>query len=213
MKTILIYGDSNTWGYVPGTGERFPYEQRWTSVLKEKLGASCDIIVEALNGRTTAFDDPFYSYRNGRFAFSMLLDSHHPIDLLVIMLGSNDLKAMFHNRPETIARGIASLADLARGKGYGPGGGDPAILILSPPALETGDQSRASFDLREFSGAQEKSAVLASEYKKTAYKNGCYFLDAAGAAPPSPIDGLHLTAESNRALGEWLAIELGKLDF
>jgi lysophospholipase L1-like esterase len=213
MKTILVYGDSNTWGYVPGKGTRFPFEQRWTSIAAEKLGPAYTVVVEALYGRTTAFNDPFSTYRNGRFAFSMLLHSHHPIDLLVLMLGSNDLKEYFHNTPQTIAWGVVSLIKLVKGFEWGPGGRDPKILILAPPALEAGDQTQATFDLREFAGAHAKSRELAGEYKKIALENDCYFLDTAPIAHTSPIDGLHLTVEANKALGEWIAEEIGKLDF
>ncbi|MDR0403609.1 MAG: SGNH/GDSL hydrolase family protein [Treponema sp.] len=213
MKTILFYGDSNTWGYVPGAGTRFPYERRWTSIVRKKLGPDYDVIVEALNGRTTVFDDPLRSARNGQFAFSVILESHAPINLLVIMLGSNDCKEHLHNRAVTIARGMRSLVELARGKGFGPDGGDPKILILSPPLITKGDQRRANFDLREFTGAQAIAAELSREYQKIAAENACYFLDTAPIAKPSPIDGLHLTVESNAALGEWIGGEIVKLEF
>ncbi|MDR2048662.1 MAG: SGNH/GDSL hydrolase family protein [Treponema sp.] len=213
MKTILFYGDSNTWGYVPGAGTRFPYEQRWTSIVRKKLGPDYDVIVEALNGRTTAFDDPVCPLRNGQFAFSLILESHAPVNLLVIMLGSNDCKERLHNRPATIAWGMRSLVELARGKGFGPSGRDPKILILSPPSMTEGDQSRANFDLREFTGSQAIAAGLSPEYRKIAAENGCYFLDTAPIAKPSPIDGLHLTVEANAVLGEWISGEIAKLEF
>jgi lysophospholipase L1-like esterase len=143
----------------------------------------------------------------------MLMDSHHPIDLLVIMLGSNDCKEHLHNTGKSIAWGIRSLVELARGKGFGPGGGDPKILILSPPSITEGDQSRANFDLREFTGGQAIARELSPEYQKIAAENNCYFLDTAPVAKPSPIDGLHLTVEANAALGEWISGEIAKLEF
>jgi lysophospholipase L1-like esterase len=148
----------------------------------------------------------------------MLMDSHHPIDLLVIMLGSNDCKEHFHNTGKSIAWGMRGLVELARGKGWGPvaadgSAGDPKILILSPPYIFSGDQAKASFDLREFTGSQAIAAELSREYQKIAAENDCYFLDIAPIAKPSPIDGLHLTVESNAALGEWLSGEIVKLEF
>jgi lysophospholipase L1-like esterase len=218
MKTILFYGDSNTWGYVAGAGTRFPYEQRWTSIVRKKLGPEYDVVVEGLNGRTTAFEDPFSPNRNGRFDFDMLMDSHHPINLLVIMLGSNDTKEFFHNTGKSIGWGMLSLVELARGKGWGPvaadgSAGDPKILILSPAAITSGDQSKVSFDLRQFTDSRPILAELSREYQKIAAENDCYFLDVAPIAKPSPVDGLHLTVESNAALGEWLAGEIVKLEF
>jgi lysophospholipase L1-like esterase len=213
MKTIFVYGDSNTWGYVPGEGTRFPLEQRWTNIASKKLGPDYTFVVEALNGRTTVFDDPYSPYRNGSYAFSMLLHSHYPIDLVVLMLGSNDLKDFFHNTPQSISWGVTTLVKLVKGFEWGPNGKDPKILILAPPLVEAGDQAQTPFDLREFTGAHEKSKELAREYKKVALENDCYFLDTAPIAHPSPIDGLHLTVESNKALGEWIAGEIAKLDF
>ncbi|MDR1929526.1 MAG: GDSL-type esterase/lipase family protein [Treponema sp.] len=213
MKTIVFYGDSNTWGFDAETGNRFPYERRWTTIAAEKLGGAYNIVVEALNGRTTVFDEPFYPYRNGRFAFTMLLDSHHPIDLLAIMLGTNDTKEFLHNRPETSSWGIRSLIRLARGGEFGPGKGDPKILIIAPPAIIRGDPSAAAFDIREFDGAPAWSAGLAEEYKKTARENGCYFLDAAPVVKVSPIDGVHIEGGSQRPLGDWIAGEILKLEF
>jgi lysophospholipase L1-like esterase len=213
MKTILFYGDSNTWGYDGETGNRFPYEQRWTTIATNKLGGDYQVIVEGLNGRTTVFDEPFYPYRNGRFAYTMLLDTHHPIDLLVIMLGTNDTKEFLHNRPETISWGIRCLVELSRGGEFGPANGDPKVLILAPPAVQPGNPAKASFDIREFDGAPSWSGKLAEQYKRMADENNCYFLDTAPVIKLSPTDGVHINAESLKPMGEWIAGEIRKLDF
>ena len=165
------------------------------------------------SGRTTVFTDPFVPYRNGIAALPMLLDSHRPMDLLVIMLGTNDTKAVFNIEVSTVARGLRSLVEAARGKGYGFDGRDPKILIISPAKIIAGDLNNPYFDARETTLAVAKSAQFASEYKAVAERMGCYFLDAAPVAEVSPIDGIHFTKKGHRDFGEWLVKEIAKLEF
>lgn len=95
MKTIVCYGDSNTWGYDPVTMDRLPITQRWTGVLAQELGAGYRVIEEGLNGRTTVWDDPIEGYKNGKEYLIPCLETHRPIDLITILLGTNDLKMRF----------------------------------------------------------------------------------------------------------------------
>ena len=95
MKTVLCYGDSNTWGYIGGTGERFAPEVRWPGVLQAALGGAYRVIEEGLNGRTTVFDDSIEEGRNGETYLRPCLQTHAPIDLVILMLGTNDLKRRF----------------------------------------------------------------------------------------------------------------------
>ena len=92
MKHILCYGDSNTWGFQPGFGGRYPRPHRWTGVAEGLLGDGYVFLENGLNGRTTDFDDPDLPYRNGCKGFAYAMVSQKPIDLLVLMLGTNDLK-------------------------------------------------------------------------------------------------------------------------
>ena len=96
MKTILCYGDSNTYGYDPSNGFRYPKNVRWTGVLADLLGPEFTVIEEGCNGRTTVFDDPLEGWKNGLDYLKPCLNSHKPIDLVILMLGSNDLKDIFH---------------------------------------------------------------------------------------------------------------------
>ena len=95
MKRILCFGDSNTWGWNPANKERFDENSRWTGILKNKLGENYDIIEEGLNGRTTVWDDPIEGYKNGKKHLPSCLESHRPLDIVVLMLGTNDLKSRF----------------------------------------------------------------------------------------------------------------------
>ncbi len=120
VKSILCFGDSNTWGYDPVTGARHLYADRWPSVMQSELGADYVVIPEGLNGRTISSDDPIDDRRNGRTALRMILDTHKPLDLVIIMLGTNDCKHRFALLPEEMAEGIRGLIEVVRVAGCGP---------------------------------------------------------------------------------------------
>ena len=198
VKSVLCYGDSNTWGYDPETGGRYPYEKRWTSVLRESLGDGWAVIPEGFNGRTTAFSDPFTPRRNGLKHFPGVAGSHYPVDVLALMIGTNDTKECFNQSVFSITRGLEKIVEAA--DGFGTGGGSPAVLIIAPPPTRTGHPEN------EFgAGAAEKSSQLAAAYKALAEKRGLAFFDAAATAEFSLTDGIHLTEESHRRLGRALA--------
>ena len=202
MKSIVCYGDSNTWGYDGGTGERFPYEQRWTTLLQRSLGNEYSVIPEGLCGRTTAFDDPFEPFRNGLKALPYCLHTHKPIDLIVFMLGTNDVKVFFNPSVLAVGMGMRALVEAVRGGGFGPGGTDPRILITAPAPVEAGNPAQAPFDIRQFASGEEISRKLAEEYALAADEYGCEFADAGLIARVCLEDGVHLTAEAHRELAE-----------
>ena len=129
MKTILCYGDSNTWGYDPATEERYPLEARWVSVLARELGSDYHVIPEGLNGRTTVWPDPWEGeHKSGKTYLIPCLESHYPIDLVVMMLGTNDLKHRFGLSAWDIARGAQTLVEMIQRSEFGPYGGAPEVL-------------------------------------------------------------------------------------
>jgi lysophospholipase L1-like esterase len=208
MKTILCYGDSNTWGMVPMTSlaraDRHPPEDRWPSVVQARFGAGVRVIAEGLNGRTTVHDDPVDgAHKNGRTYLLPCLESHAPLDAVVIMLGSNDLKYRFHAGPFDAAAGAGQLAAMVNAGVRGQNGLAPKVLLVSPPRI--GPLGMLA-DL--FVGASEKSARLAPHYRAVAERLGCGFLDAACHVTASETDGLHLDADQQRVLGEAVADEL-----
>ena len=199
MKTILCFGDSNTWGYRPdGTG-RFDWKVRWPGILQRELSGAARVIEEGLNARTTVFDDPVegvYISRNGSRHLPILLETHRPIDLVIIFLGVNDLKRRFDVTPFEIAQGAAELVGIVNRSIAGTDGRAPRILLICPPPVKV---LNASADL--FEGAIAISAELASHFAWQAGRLGCEFLDAGEVVSLSPMDGIHLDAEAHHLLG------------
>ncbi len=204
MKTVLCYGDSNTYGYDPRNGMRYPADVRWPGVLRELLGAEYSVIEEGCNGRTTVFDDPIEGWKNGLDYLKPCLNSHKPIDIVIMMLGSNDMKSCFRASAKDSAEGAGVLIDtikvfLAEKQGY-----VPQIILVSPPLIGPDiDLSpfRFSFDTE----APAKTKEFAGEFLKIAQEKGCVFFDAAKTARASELDSLHLDPESHRRLAEALA--------
>ena len=202
MKTILCYGDSLTWGYNAEGPSRHAHEDRWPSVLQNGLGDQAQVIAEGLNGRTTAFDDHLDATdRNGARLLPSVLTSHAPLDLVILFLGSNDMKPWIAGRAAAAQRGMQRLVDIVRGHPYPLGAATPDILLVAPPPIrETGDPDFAAM----FEGGIEQSRMLASLYADLADLAGCGFFDAGSVARTTPLDGVHMDAASTRAVGRGL---------
>ncbi len=196
MPVIVAFGDSNTWGYDPATGARFPRAQRWTSVLERELGTDFEVIAEGLNGRTTVHDDPIEPYRCGADALPSCIMSHMPLDLLIVALGCNDLKKRFSVSAFDIAEGAARLIAIARAYGVSSWGGAPKILLVAPPPI----QKLTDF-AEMFEGGTEKSRLLGQRYGDVAKREGVAFLDAGGVIRCSGLDGIHYEADAHERLG------------
>ncbi len=202
MKTVLCYGDSNTWGYNPATEARYPLEARWVSVLARELGPDYQVIPEGLNGRTTVWSDPVEGeYKSGKTYLTACLESHHPIDLVVLMLGTNDLKHRFGLSAWDIARSAGTLVEMIRGSAFGPDGLGPDVLLLAPPP--TCVKSTVFEDM--FVGADVKSLDLGVQYRLAADEYDCDFLDTATVIASSKVDGIHFDAPELPKLGRAVA--------
>ena len=194
-KTVLCYGDSNTWGFVPGSeGRRFPLEVRWTGVLQAELGSEYRVIEEGLSGRTTVLDNPLEPYKNGREYLLPCLQSHQPLDLVVIFLGTNDLGDRYSLPPLDIARGAAQLALLSLRSEAGPDYGVPATLLCSLPQI--GDTTSI---VDTFSGAAGKAADLLRCFRIAADEVGVPLLDLSAVAYDD-ADGVHLNLDGHHAV-------------
>jgi lysophospholipase L1-like esterase len=201
VKTIVCYGDSNTWGSIPGEYyQRFPAEVRWPGVLRSRLGDGYAVMEEGLSGRTTIKEDPFEEGRNGKTLLLPVLRTHRPLDLVIIFLGTNDLKARFCLTAYDIARGAIALAGAAMKCGLAPGNANPAVILVAPPPL-----GRLGIYAEEFEGGMEKSLKLGKYYSQRAAELGCQFLDAGQIIASSDRDGIHLEAEAHQKLGKALA--------
>ncbi|MBE6010470.1 MAG: hypothetical protein E7236_07415 [Lachnospiraceae bacterium] len=201
MYNILFYGDSNTWGYDPSCGLRYAYEKRWTSVCAGLLGEGYNCIPAGMNGRTTAFDDPEKPLRNGCKEIDHELQSQKPLDLVVIMLGTNDMKYI---DAKGCADGMEQLIRMVldvneRFSVSSPVFMDtPSVLIVSPVHLKSSYGTSGYDDIAE-------SRQLAGYYEKLADQYGLFFMDAARYAEASDIDGEHLTEEAHQVLGKAVA--------
>ena len=196
MKTILCYGDSNTWGYNVADAGRFPRAVRWTGVMARELGAGYHVIEEGLNGRTTVWDDPIEGYKNGKEYLIPCLETHRPIDLVVLMLGSNDLKVRFSVSAYDIANGAGVLVDVIQKSAAGPDGRAPRVLLMAPPPIATLSEFAEMFE-----GAAAKSKKFAEHYRRVADERGCSFLDTATVIVSSDVDGIHLDPPEHGKLG------------
>ena len=206
MKRILCFGDSNTWGYEPATGMRHGSDVRWTGILSKTLGSGYEIIEEGLNGRTTVLDDPFEEYKNGRDYLIPCLESQRPLDLVILMLGTNDLKARFGIGAFDISKGVETLVKLIQTSESGIKGKPPAVLILAPPPV-----ARLTDYAEMFEGADAKSRKLGEEYARVAGEMRCAYLDTSTIIVSSPLDGIHFEAEEHQKLGQTLASQVKKL--
>jgi len=200
MKTILCYGDSNTWGYEPVTGSRYARDQRWTGVLRQQLGDGYLVIEEGLNGRTTVWDDPIEGYKSGKDYLIPCLETHRPIDLVVIMLGTNDLKKRFSLSAYDIANGAGVLVDIVQKSGSGPNEGQPKVLLVAPPPV-----AKLTEFAEMFEDAEGRSGRFAQHYRRVAEECRCAFLDTSRVIVSSDKDGIHLELSEHRKLGEAVA--------
>lgn len=194
-RAILCFGDSNTWGYTPTTGERLLRAERWPGILQQALGADCNVIEEGLNGRTTSFDEPFREGRNARKMLLTVLDSHAPLDLLIIMLGTNDLKHHLNVSAHESARGLSSLLQIASNTGGNFNENLPKILVVAPPRF--GNLSELM--TRHFEGSVARSAELPMVYKDACVPWGCSFVDCNPVVSVGE-DGIHLNQQGHRQL-------------
>lgn len=209
-KRIVCYGDSNTWGYDARTGGgRFADDERWPRVLQSLLGDGWIVEEEGLCGRTTVFDDPLNEGVCGlRYLHTALL-SHAPIDLLILMLGTNDCKSRFSATAANIADGLARLIQKAQ-MTDGVWRALPRILVLAPVALPP--QCNSLPAAGEFGpGSVEKSQELPLLLRHRARLNGCAFLDCNGIAAVNPIDYIHLDLEGHEALANALLPKVSEL--
>jgi lysophospholipase L1-like esterase len=201
-QVMLCYGDSNTHGTKPltkpGVLERFEEEQRWPGLVRSRLGTGWRLVEEGLPARTTVHDDPIEGrHKNGLTYLRPCLESHRPVDVLVLMLGTNDLKTRFSLTPADIAMSIGVLLRDVQACQAGPSGGMPKVLLMAPvPIEETG------FLGEIFQGGAAKSRHLASLYKDVAAAFGIDFLDAGSVATVSPVDGVHYEPEQHRRLAD-----------
>lgn len=200
---ILCFGDSNTFGYNPTNGLRYDKNIRWTGVLQNLLANNFNVIEEGLNGRTTIFDEPYFPGRCGIDDIVPCLDLHKPIDLLIVMLGTNDTKEIFHANSDDITKGLEILVRKAISASYDFRDSKPNVLIVAPVPIKseviyTPWASDMDVD------CIKKSLELADKYEKLADNLGCYFFDASNCGSACKLDCIHLDEYTHNALAHQL---------
>ena len=202
-KRILCFGDSNTWGAVPAEGTRHPDDVRWTGILAAELGNEYQVIEEGYNGRTTVHDDPVENRLSGIAYFETCLDSQSPLDLIILMLGTNDLKARFGVDPYTIAFGFGRYLNAV--KTVPMAGNRPEVLLAAPLLIDPSYKDVPLFLDIFGEGAVERSEKFAEAYEAFAKENGVHFIDASKYGKASVRDGVHMEAEYHEKLGKAFA--------
>jgi len=210
MQHILVYSDSLSWGIIPTTRRRLPFDQRWPGVMEITLCASgrkVRVIEDCLNGRRTVWDDPFKPGRNGLVGLAQRIEIHSPLECVVLMLGTNDFQSMHQHNAWHSSQGILALVSAIRSAPIEPGMPVPRVLVVAPPAMRTPQGPIAP----KFEAGETKCTGLADAYRKVCEELGCDFFDAGSVVGSSAVDGVHLDAEQHLALGKALARVLENL--
>lgn len=211
MTAILCYGDSNTWGYEASTQERLARWDRWPGILQRELGDDVHVIEEGQNGRTTVFDVPFEPNRNGLTYLPVALETHHPLDAVVIDLGTNDVFLPGVNAYHA-AQGALKLAEVVLASDAGPAGKAPAVLVVVPPPFD----QLGAWDLNESPDAGRDSERLSQAFRDAAAESAedgidVPLLDLRDHVASSPVDGIHFESDGHRAIGQAVAARLREL--
>jgi lysophospholipase L1-like esterase len=205
-RTILCFGDSNTWGCPPGGGDRFPRDVRWPGVLQARLGDRYRVIEEGLNGRTATLEHPWIEGRAGRPYLFPCCRSHAPLDLVIVYLGTNDLADRYNLSGADVADACASLVSVVRYADCGRDGTHPPVLLVCPPPiLATGTEAA------EYEGMAVRSRDLGRYFAQAAEEARAELLDLDGVVRYAEEDPIHLEADAHRALAEAVEARVRKL--
>ncbi|MFI0843761.1 SGNH/GDSL hydrolase family protein [Mesorhizobium sp. IMUNJ 23232] len=204
-KTVMCFGDSNTYGAIPTLARagrhRFAPDRRWPGIMRRQLGNGWDVIEEGQGGRTTVHDDPIEGiHKNGLKSLPVCLETHMPLDAVVLMLGTNDLKHRFSVTPNDIADSVEILVRIIQRSEAGHAGAAPAVLLVAPPPMLEVDWFG-----QMFLGGAAKSQHFARLFREVAKRAGVPFVNAGDFVESSTVDGIHLESDAHRVLGLELA--------
>lgn len=210
-RSVMCFGDSNTHGTralrYPQDTRRYPPDIRWPGQMAAALGADWHVIEEGLPSRTTVHDDAVEgAHKNGLRVLPALLESHRPLDLVIVMLGTNDLKMRHNVPPIDIAYSIEKLLLTISGSTAGPDGQPPRMLLVAPVVIE-----ETGFLAEMFDGGASKSRKLAAYFQTIASRHNVGFFDADTVAQVDPVDGIHLTEQGHAAIGTAIARSVSTL--
>jgi lysophospholipase L1-like esterase len=204
MKQILIYSDSLSWGIIPNTRRRLPFEDRWTGIFERELNKesiTVRVIENCLNGRRTVWGDPFKEGRDGSQGLAQVIEMHSPLELVILMLGTNDFQCTHNNNAWLSAQGTVKLINIIRSSPIEPEMPIPEIMIVAPPEII----KPKGYIANKFNGAEGRYCGLNNELKIISKENTTDFFDSNTVITASNIDGLHLDKEQHKTLGQALA--------
>jgi len=204
VRQILVYADSLSWGIIPGTRQRLPFDERWPGVMELALiGSSFQVrvIEDCLNGRRTVWDDPFKPGRSGLVGLEQRIEINSPLAVVAVMLGTNDFQSMHPHNAWQSGQGLAAVVRAIRRAPIEAGMPAPEVLVVAPPPIGEPKGPIAP----KFQGAAGKSVGLAEEYGRVASEEGCHFFDAGTVTGSSAVDGVHLDAGQHAVLGRRVA--------
>lgn len=208
MKTILCFGDSNTYGLKSDLLTRYPRDVRWTGVLQKKLGEEYYVIEEGLGGRTTVWDDPIEDYKNGKKHLLPCLDSHKPLDLVIVMLGTNDLKVRFSVSAFDVSVSMENLMKTILKSDAGIDFKAPDILLITPVPIHSVNNPELD---QMLAGAEEKSRMLARYYEEIAEKYKIHYLNPDGRVEVNDTDGIHYTEKGHRQMADMIEAKIREI--
>lgn len=204
MRTVLVYADSLTWGIIPNTRQRLPFSKRWPGVLERTLiegSVDVRVVEDCLNGRRTVFEDPYKPGRNGLQGLAQVIEAQSPLDLVIVMLGTNDFQSMHTHNAWHSAQGLSAVVTGIRQAPIEPGMPVPPIFVVAPPAF---DDPRGPIGPK-FEGAQAAAHGLAEAYRRVCDQLDCEFFDAGEVTGASRVDGVHLDEDQHGVLGRAIA--------
>lgn len=207
VKQILVYADSLSWGIIPSTRKRLPFDARWPGVMEQHLTKSSEsvrVIEDCLNGRRTAWEDPYKPGRNGLVGLEERIEINSPLAWVIVLLGTNDFQSMHSNQVGHSAEGIAAIVTAIRRAPIEPGMPIPEIMVVAPPEIQAPKGPIAA----KFEGASAKCVGLAGAYAAVAERLSCRFFDAATVTTTSVVDGVHLDRDQHAQLGSAIAKEI-----
>ncbi len=204
MKQILVYSDSLSWGIIPDSRKRLPFEKRWPGVFENALseaGHHSRVIENCLNGRRTVWSDPFKEGRDGSQGLAQVIEMHSPLTLVILMLGSNDFQCTHDHNAWLSAQGTAKLIQIIQAAPIEPGMPKPDIMIIAPPAIIKPKGSIA----HKFEGSEKRCVGLAAELESVAKAHSVHYFDAGSVTEASTVDGIHLDENQHQLLGRAIA--------
>jgi lysophospholipase L1-like esterase len=204
MKQVLVYGESLSWGLIPGTRKLLDFNQRWPGVFEKTLlsdGHALRVFENCINGRRTVWSDPFKAGRNGSKGLAQVIEMHSPLSLVVMMLGVNDFQSVHTNSAALSALGSARLIEIIRSAPVEPGVPVPEILLLAPPI-----PGKPKGEIKDkFKGVMKRSSGLSDALKAMALQHAVHYFDTAPVVSSSKLDGIHLDPDQHHILGTRIA--------